>query len=135
MSIRRNETKRGASQCLSQSTVGEQNSQTAAVIRRDLTIAFKTRITDIMAFKRKGELELEGLYVEAPRGITYTIVRPGGLTDGDVVGPGGTLRTSGHESKLASVCIWVRRRRAVHMLFADGADVTAVDKSPASRAQ
>lgn len=42
-----------------------------------------------MTFKRKGEVEVEGLYESAPKGVTYTIVRPGGLTDGPVVGPKG----------------------------------------------
>lgn len=44
---------------------------------------------DIMTFKRKGEEEVEGLYESAPKSVTYTIVRPGGLTDGPVVGPKG----------------------------------------------
>lgn len=44
---------------------------------------------DIMAFKRNGEVEVEELYKSAPKGVTYTIVRPGGLTDGPVVGPKG----------------------------------------------
>ncbi|CAM9754478.1 unnamed protein product [Ascophyllum nodosum] len=42
-----------------------------------------------MTFKRKGEVELEQMYANAPKGVTYTIVRPGGLTDGPVVGPKG----------------------------------------------
>ena len=42
-----------------------------------------------MTLKRKGEVELEAIYAGAPKGVTYTIVRPGGLTDGPVVGPKG----------------------------------------------
>ena len=45
--------------------------------------------SDIMNLKRKGEVELEAIYAGAPKGVTYTIVRPGGLTDGPVVGPKG----------------------------------------------
>lgn len=42
-----------------------------------------------MTLKRKGEVELEEIYAKAPKGVTYTIVRPGGLTDGAVIGPKG----------------------------------------------
>lgn len=44
---------------------------------------------DIMTLKRKGELGLEEIYANAPQEVTYTIVRPGGLTDGPSVGPTG----------------------------------------------
>lgn len=44
---------------------------------------------DIMTFKRKGEVGLEEIYAGAPKGVTYTIVRPGGLKDGPSVGPRG----------------------------------------------
>lgn len=42
-----------------------------------------------MTLKRKGEVGLEEIYASAPKGVTYTIVRPGGLTDGGVIGPAG----------------------------------------------
>ena len=42
-----------------------------------------------MTLKRKGEVGLEEIYAAAPKGVTYTIVRPGGLTDGAVIGPAG----------------------------------------------
>ncbi|CAM9465070.1 unnamed protein product, partial [Ectocarpus sp. 4 AP-2014] len=44
---------------------------------------------NIMTLKRKGEVGLEEIYAAAPKGVTYTIVRPGGLTDGAVIGPAG----------------------------------------------
>lgn len=44
---------------------------------------------NIMTLKRKGELGVEEIYANAPKGVTYTIVRPGGLTDGAPVGPKG----------------------------------------------
>eukprot|EP00752_Nemacystus_decipiens_P006971 g6254.t1 len=44
---------------------------------------------NIMTLKRKGEVGLEEIYASAPKGVTYTIVRPGGLTDGGVIGPAG----------------------------------------------
>lgn len=44
---------------------------------------------DIMTLKRKGEVELEEIYAGAPKGVSYTVLRPGGLTDGPVVGPAG----------------------------------------------
>lgn len=42
-----------------------------------------------MTLKRKGEVGLEEIYASAPKGVAYTIVRPGGLTDGGVIGPAG----------------------------------------------
>ncbi|CAM9815652.1 unnamed protein product [Pylaiella littoralis] len=44
---------------------------------------------NIMTLKRKGEVGLEEIYAGAPKGVTYTIVRPGGLTDGGIIGPAG----------------------------------------------
>lgn len=46
-------------------------------------------LADIMTLKRKGEVGLEEIYAGAPKGVTYTIVRPGGLTDGGIIGPAG----------------------------------------------
>lgn len=50
---------------------------------------FACALLDIMTLKRKGEVGLEEIYASAPKGVTYTIVRPGGLTDGPPVGPKG----------------------------------------------
>lgn len=50
---------------------------------------------DIMTLKRKGEVELEEIYANAPKGLTYTVVRPGGLTDGAAIGPKGTCGRRG----------------------------------------
>lgn len=43
-----------------------------------------------MTLKRQGEVGLEEIYAKAPKGVTYTIVRPGGLTDGPIIGPRGS---------------------------------------------
>eukprot|EP00904_Undaria_pinnatifida_P004351 jgi/Undpi1/13917/HiC_scaffold_9.g03568.m1 len=61
-----------------------------AVTKPD-SIGFKVTniFGNIMTLKRKGEVELEEIYAKAPKGVTYTIVRPGGLTDGAVIGPKG----------------------------------------------
>lgn len=48
-----------------------------------------------MEFKRKAELEVEALYAKAPAGLTFTIVRPGGLTDGPPIGPKGEAERRG----------------------------------------
>lgn len=45
-----------------------------------------------MTLKRKGEVGLEEIYADAPKGVTYTIVRPGGLTDGGLIGPSGEAK-------------------------------------------
>ena len=57
-----------------------------------LVSAERIEFEDIMTFKRRGEVELEQMYANAPKGVTYTIVRPGGLTDGPVVGPKGVAQ-------------------------------------------
>ncbi|CAM9547189.1 unnamed protein product [Scytosiphon promiscuus] len=61
-----------------------------AVTKPD-SIGFKVTniFGNIMTLKRKGEVGLEEIYAGAPKGVTYTIVRPGGLTDGGLVGPAG----------------------------------------------
>lgn len=51
-----------------------------------------------MTLKRKGEVGLEEIYAGAPKGVTYTIVRPGGLTDGGVIGPAGEWRLESRRS-------------------------------------
>lgn len=81
--------------------VGSQNSQ----LSRDVTVLLFSSVTltsalnyfcfsEIMTLKRRGELGLEEIYAKAPKGVTYTIVRPGGLTDGAPVGPKGTVGRS-----------------------------------------
>ena len=49
-----------------------------------------------MTLKRKGEVELEEIYAGAPKGVSYTVLRPGGLTDGPVVGPKGETVPDAH---------------------------------------
>lgn len=50
------------------------------------------QITDlfggIMGYKKKGEDEVRLLYAQAPKGLSYTIVRPGGLSNDKAAGVG-----------------------------------------------
>ncbi|CAM9666110.1 unnamed protein product [Discosporangium mesarthrocarpum] len=68
--------------------------------------------TDIMTFKRKGEVELVEAYAGAPKGVSYTIIRPGGLTDGPLkdvseieLNQGDTIGGTISRSNLAEVVV------------------------------
>ncbi|CAM9467773.1 unnamed protein product [Choristocarpus tenellus] len=64
---------------------------------------------NIMTYKREGEVALEQVYAGAPKGIAFTIIRPGGLTDGPAKGmelnQGDTIGGTISRADLAEVAV------------------------------
>ena len=46
-------------------------------------------MSTLMDLYAQGEEKVRGLYASAPRGVTFTIVRPGGLSNDAPAGPSG----------------------------------------------